>query len=193
MSETVWATPNSFFVAINKQFNLEGLLAQPEGWLNQDWSYLANILSRTDIGGWIIENAKLLPTKHIGQYMYRYLLCDNKDSSSARINHIMRADLDPFLHDHPFDWRTIILKGWYVEEDVFGNFHRRDAGYTAENKAETFYRIHEVSPGGVWTLFITGPRYMRGVERNHWGFITDGRAPRKVPHEVYHSVNGRGE
>ena len=107
---------------------------------------------------------------------------------AIRIHHIMRPDADPYLHDHPWAWRTIVLRGWYLEEDVFGTPQLRRAGETRAASAETLHRIDRVSEGGVWTLFITGRKC------NAWGFVVPGNGmPRKVYHQNYISENGRGE
>lgn len=95
---------------------------------------------------------------------------------AMRIHCIVRPDSVQHLHDHPFDFRTLLLRGDYEEEDVFGRMHQRSAGSTRRARAETFHRITRVVQGGTWTLFITGPRF------NDWGFLVDGR---KVLHSDY--------
>ena len=88
---------------------------------------------------------------------------------AARIHHIQRPDDDRHLHDHPVDFRTLILEGEYDEEDIFGQVRTLRAGESYPSRAERFHRITRVSvPFGVWTLFVIGPR------RNTWGFLVDG-------------------
>lgn len=113
---------------------------------------------------------------------------------SVRIHHILRPDNDRHLHDHPWNARTIVLQGWYEEErptssntgqvpdeivkvgnqlrDVF----KRRQGYTGRLLFGEYHRISEVSPGGVYTLFITWRK------RGMWGFQVDGK---KVPWREY--------
>jgi len=101
---------------------------------------------------------------------------------SIRVHRILRADLARHPHDHPWDARTIILKGWYKEIRKSGFIHKdpieftRVAGETATLKYGEYHHISEVSPGGVWTMFIMGP-YQGG-----WGFLVDGV---KVPWREY--------
>jgi hypothetical protein len=95
---------------------------------------------------------------------------------SIRLHHIMLPDDDPHLHDHPWDARTIILDGWYIEELPGGPLRMRDAGHTAALLFGQYHRIEAVSPGGVWTLFFTW-KY-----RGTWGFDVDGV---KVPYYDY--------
>lgn len=150
------------------------------------WNAVAWLATRPLVRAWIIRQAQKRPYIHIGEYMYRWWLIPQewKLPRAARVHHIKREDLDPFLHDHPWDWRTIILDGWYDEEDVEGVIRRREAGTTRGASAETLHRIVAVSPGGVWTLFITGER------RNRWGFMV-GDPARKTYWRDYTSPNSR--
>lgn len=104
---------------------------------------------------------------------------------SIRLHRIMRPDGDRHLHDHPWNARTFILRGWYVEKrpctptpeyDYTDDFYQRKAGDTAALNFGEYHRITQVSDGGVWTLFVTG-KY-----RGTWGFDVDGV---KVPWRRY--------
>ncbi|MGC4059385.1 MAG: hypothetical protein QM749_00400 [Aquabacterium sp.] len=161
------------------------------------WQFIAFfIASRPRLVGWLIRCAKRSPyvtITHDGSVVYmkrwwlmpRCLLHTDKEGNlmprswvpfSLRIHHIVLPDSDRDLHDHPFDYRTIILDGFYVEEDIFGAFRFRNTGDTVKARAQTFHRIDKVSDGGVWTLFIMGPRI------NGWGFLVGGH---KVPYRRY--------
>jgi len=87
---------------------------------------------------------------------------------SIRVHHIRRADQDRHEHDHPWNARTFILRGWYIEQRG-GAEHMRAAGYTGRLMFGEYHRIAEVCPAGVWTLFVTGRK------RGGWGFWVDGR------------------
>lgn len=156
------------------------------------WRCIASALvSNLELTHWIVRQSFLTPYYHImsadGQDMYmgRWWLFNPYDDShqnkyrffawNIRIHHIKREDRDRDLHDHPRNSRTIILKGWYREERKDGNY-LREAGYTGRIPFGVFHRIAEVSPGGVWTIFITGPY------RGGWGFDVDGV---KVPWKKY--------
>lgn len=81
----------------------------------------------------------------------------------AVIHHIKEGDKGDF-HDHPFDFTTHILKGWYVEEiasdrdaRMYGQWFstrtwNRNIDDTFHVKAETIHRITEVSREGCWTI-----------------------------------------
>lgn len=140
----------------------------------------------------IIEEAKKTPYFHLEGYMMRWWLFNpyNFDMSSevkrheremdlfpsVRVHHILRKDDDRHLHDHPWDARTIILKGWYKELKEDGVEYLRKKGDTNPIKFGEYHRITEVSEGGVYTLFFTW-KYM-----GTWGFLVDGV---KVPWRKY--------
>lgn len=122
---------------------------------------------------------------HIGEYMHRWILVH--PLGSIRLHHIRRPDADPDMHTHPFDFVSLILSGWYVEEHV-DEHASRDTGdlwltqttYNAMDVNTSIgtapHRIVHVSPGGVWTFVLTGPRV------REWGFITSIGF---MPHDKY--------
>jgi len=155
---------------------------------------LAKLLAVPRVSSWLIERAKRTPDESIGDYMDRYWLFNQYDRESRvakypripfsiRIHNIRRED-DPgrHVHDHPWNARTFLLRGAYVEVRPDGEptsqsfphpteagqcFWRR-AGDTCSLKFNEFHRIEWVSPAGVWTLFVMFE--YRGV----WGFLVDG-------------------
>lgn len=146
--------------------------------------HIARLLAKPSIASAIIRFAQRHPYIHIGDYMRRFWIVPFTRwlPFSIRVHHILRPDADEDLHDHPWNWRTVILRGWYIEEDEFGELHHRGTGETVARQAHQLHRITEVSPGGVWTLFIMGRKL------NRWGFVT-GSPPRKVYYRDYVSVN----
>lgn len=152
------------------------------------WKIIARICARPAVASLLIAMAQRRPYLHIGEYMHRWWIIPFswRLPISIRIHHILREDADPYLHDHPWNWRTIVLRGWYIEEDVFGMTRVRRRGDTRGATAETLHRISQVSHGGVWTLFIMRRR------RNRWGFMV-GSPARKIYYRDYVSPNQRGE
>lgn len=158
------------------------------------WKVLAKIVSQPEIAKYLIQRAVVTPYFHLPGYMDRYWLFNRYSEigssnlirrrfqklPSIRVHHILRADTADHLHDHPWNARTIILKGWYDEvkenDNSFLVTHRREAGDTATINFGEYHHISKVSPGGVWTLFFTW-EYM-----GTWGFLVDGK---KVPHTEY--------
>lgn len=200
--------------------------------LNQTaWQQLAWQLSRPAAVDALIARAKRHPYRPIydvntgALYMDRgwifnpYERDENDEQTDAaipwlpsvRLHHICRADYDRHYHDHPWDARTIVLRGWYREErpmttleyfrqplhqrpssfsisdnlDMAGQgVWTRAPGYTGRLLHGQYHRITEVSPGGVWTLFFTW-KY-----QGTWGFLVDGQ---KVPWREYLARKEAGE
>lgn len=148
---------------------------------------VGRILTIPRVKCWLIARAQRTPYFHLPGYMERWWLVNGYDPEthttahpwfpwSVRIHHILREDYDRVLHDHPWNARTFILHGWYREVREDGALVRRCAGDTARLNFGEFHAIREVSPGGVWTLFITS-RF-----QGTWGFLVDGV---KVPYRQY--------
>lgn len=107
---------------------------------------------------------------------------DFDSGDSVLLHYFPRADDDACLHDHPWDFRTTILEGGYVENlppqhwvtnsqlgpewDQNTDWHLRDK--TLEHKAEDLHCVSRVL-FGTWTLVRTGPR------RRPWGFHPPGQ------------------
>lgn len=168
------------------------------------WRVVAKVVSQPRIANYLIKRAMRTPYSHIRSvdgkdiYMARYWLFNpypiesESDKTrpkwqfpiSARIHNIRREDLDRHLHDHPWNCRTIILKGWYCEqrrkhEDGRCEFNVYGPGSTARLRfGLDWHKINHVTTedDAVWTLFIIG-KY-----RGTWGFNVDGV---KVPHWEY--------
>jgi hypothetical protein len=169
---------------------------------------IAEFLARPTVADRLIRRAMHTPYFHImGEdgsiYMERYWLFNpyphGSDGSgrrwgdwmpSIRIHRIMREDRDDHLHDHPWNARTFILRGWYREvkprrQCGMSNWTptyavQREAGDTATLRFGEYHRIDEVSPGGVWTLFITWKK------RGTWGFLVNGK---KTPWREYLKID----
>ncbi|MCD6006859.1 hypothetical protein [Halomonas sp. IOP_31] len=160
---------------------------------NLIWKILARLLAWPPIAQRLIARSQRTPYFAIVKddlvYMDRWWLFNpyNYETRqpkhhwcpiSIRVHHIQQPDDDRHLHDHPWNARTIILKGYYFEETPkqFKTLVKRGAGDTARIGFGQFHRIHTVSPGGVYTLFISGKH------RGAWGFLVDGA---KVPWRKY--------
>ncbi len=83
---------------------------------------------------------------------------------SVKLHKILRSDTDPYLHDHPWHWFSLMLWGAYREERPAGiKVHR--AGSIRIRLATSPHRLTLLTPY-VWTLFITTGRL------RNWGFHT---------------------
>ena len=110
-------------------------------------------------------------------YLERYyLLFKDRDTFPFNIflHKFIKSDPDD-LHDHPWGFRTIILKGGYWEHNEEGKFWR--APFFTQSVSATYKHRIEVNPGVTcWTIFIP---YTRERE---WGFHKDGKW---IHHESY--------
>lgn len=166
------------------------------------WKCFARVVSLSPIANYLIGKAQSTPYAHLDGYMDRFWLFNRYSEigkhdvipvkyswlPSVRIHHILREDYARDMHDHPWDARTIILKGDYDEDRMISyermgdlewtqikEYHRRK-GDTATLNFGEYHNITRVSKGGVWTMFIT-----YGY-RGTWGFWVNGK---KIPHGEY--------
>ena len=138
----------------------------------------------------IIARARRTPYTHLHHadgslYMERFWLrpySEDRGGVAARLHHIVTEDLDRDLHDHPWDFVSVVLRGGYVEARPINagkpdfsapdggervHFVSRSAGSIAYRRATDRHRIVSVLPD-TWTLFVTG------AARHWWGFYTPG-------------------
>lgn len=150
------------------------------------WKLIAKLLARPAIADWLIRRAMRTPYSPIIKdgvlYMDRFWLFNPYPDSGAsgadrprwqfpisiRIHHIVQPDQDRDMHDHPWNARTIILRGVYEEQRAGEKTYFRCPGDTASLQFGEYHRITYVPDEGVWTVFITG-KY-----RGTWGFLVDG-------------------
>ena len=95
------------------------------------------------------------------------------------LHKFLKGDPDD-VHDHPWPYATLILKGGYYEwvpvfntigEKVNEIRHWRGPGHFRTCSAGSYHRI-ELDPGvTAWTLFMPGPH------KREWGFLT-GKDPK---------------
>lgn len=139
------------------------------------WTIFASwLVSHPRLVDWIIRRAKRKPYVHLTNYMGRWWLIQPSRllPFSIRVHHILRADLDRTPHNHSWAFRTIVLRGWYIEELLIeGGTRTRvmSPGETYARTTDQYHRIAHVPRGGVWTLFIIGKK------RGQWGFLVDGK------------------
>lgn len=103
-------------------------------------------------------------------YLRRWILAKTP-WCGVMLHHILRPDADRALHDHPWSFASIILRGGYREQlkhdldqgGVWGKGRYRDVRWFNFKRAEGLHRITRLH-GDVWSLVLHGPR------RRTWGF-----------------------
>lgn len=121
--------------------------------------------------GWWLKNLGK-PGFYIGgkddPYLVRYYLLPRNPYFNVYLHHFLRSDDDRALHDHPWWFVSLILKGSYIEHRENGYSYRR-GGSVAVRRPDVLHRVELLRPDGfrelpAWTLFFTGPKV------REWGF-----------------------
>ena len=131
---------------------------------------------------------RLIPDRRTGQdYMHRYyiFLKDRKwFPFNVTLHKIVRSD-DPIMHDHPWSYMTIILKGGYWEhtpcfssegKQIAEVIKWRGPGSIIKRKASEYHWLELDGEKPVTTLFFMGP------QQRVWGFLLNNKW---VQHETY--------
>ena len=83
------------------------------------------------------------------------------------LHKFLQGDPDE-LHDHPWPYLTIILKGGYWEVTPKGRFWRGPGSFRFATP-KSLRRVELEKGIHAWTLFIPGPKI------RDWGFIVNGK------------------
>lgn len=129
---------------------------------------------------------RVRPSRVIGDeanpYMLRWHIFRIGNLPRVFVHKFLRSDYDRALHNHPWWFISIIIKGQYLEHMPNGDTVLRKAGSVVRRGLEHSHRIELIKdccnvPGALvpmlfpireqpcWTLFITGPDVRR------WGFF----------------------
>jgi hypothetical protein len=116
-------------------------------------------------------------------YAYRWVLIIF--GYSIRLHRWLRSDDKRHMHDHAWNFRTFVIKGYYTDVSVINNKIIRDLViWSAYRKAEHKHYV-DVPEEGCWTiLFCSKPL-------RKWGFWVDGKIfkrPLKYFHKWGHPI-----
>lgn len=116
------------------------------------WAFLVreDIPDQADPARVYLRRWRLLQTPWFGIYLHA----------------IYAPDADRHMHDHPWSFVSVLLRGGYAEQRPHRGIQLRRAGSIAFRTAEVFHRIVTLSRTPTWTLVLTGRR------RRAWGFLT---------------------
>lgn len=124
---------------------------------------------------------------HENPYLLRWHLIPRNPVFNIYLHKFLRDDDDRALHDHPWFWCSILLRGGYFEHTVSAGGIKRERAREAPSlkisspwrahRIELFPWFHEIDDRladitsenindrlPAWSLFITGPRIRQ------WGF-----------------------
>jgi hypothetical protein len=132
-----------------------------------------------------MERREIAPAEGGDTYMVRYVLVGTP-WGDVKVHHILRPDQTRDLHDHPWPFLAVILRGGYTEEvpwvrpngEPMARHYRTGAplslrrtrrpGHAYLARATYTHRIHELH-GDCWSLVLSGRRCRA------WGFWMDGQ------------------
>lgn len=116
-----------------------------------------------------------------GVYLRRYFLFGNQETKRLRvmIHEILLSDTME-LHDHPWNFLSIGLKGSYIEHTPAGSTTHR-APWVIWRRAEWLHRLELAEP--VWTLVVKGPKL------REWGFMMEPNH-KWVPWRMFYQLKG---
>lgn len=126
------------------------------------------------IPGWVVlaRDPDVTIYREAGRvYLRRWWILPRNKYLNVYLHEFNDSDDDRALHNHPWNWVSIILKGYYWEHLENGVFFRLQ-GSARRGSAGSFHRVELVNgpdgPRKVWTLFITTKRIQ------DWGFMCPG-------------------
>jgi len=108
-------------------------------------------------------------------YLIRYYLFlkERKNFPFNITLHKVLVSDEPTLHDHPWSYGTLILKGGYWENTPKGRFWRGPGHFRYRDASDLHYLELEKDKEGnecpCWSLFFMGRK------SGTWGFIKDGK------------------
>ena len=85
---------------------------------------------------------------------------------SVRLHHWLKSDDLRNLHDHPWDFISIVLLGSIIDRTETGDTER---GWLSITKFPAEHKHAAVVKKSCWTLLICGP------PRRIWGYWVDGK------------------
>lgn len=157
-------------------------------------------LNRHWLRKWLTGKPHFIIGGEDNPYLLRWFVIPRNSFINIYLHKFLRSDDDRALHDHPWWFASLILKGGYIEHREDGSQRHRGTGSLALRRPNTLHRVELLThpryrgPGvyftedfrevPTWTLVFTGPK-MR-----EWGF----KCPKGWVHwETFDSQNGCGE
>jgi hypothetical protein len=115
------------------------------------WQFMSKFVIQDEQGDPMLVRWRIIQTPYGGFYLHKFL----------------RGDSDPYVHDHPWSFLSIILKGSYTEvrrnNMTYQNYERTVKRFNRMRRDDAHYilNIHRVP---TWSLIFVGRR------RRTWGF-----------------------
>ncbi len=142
---------------------------------------ILNWLDRHDRKRIILDRVSSQP--YLERY-YVFLKERQKFPFNIFLHKFLKSDPDD-VHDHPWPYATLILKGGYYEwvpqfnslgEKIGEIQHWRGPGHFRICRSTSYHRIELVPNVECWTLFMPGP------QKREWGFLVNNKW---IDHQQY--------
>lgn len=144
---------------------------------NKFWKFLAKQLARPAIATAILSRAVGAPCAEVYNLdgtvrMTAWWFLKERAwfPYAIRLHRIHTDDSSQGYHSHLCDYRTVVLRGWYLEKIMGGGFVLLADGNTIRHCAKEEHYISRVGTPGAWTMFFYKP--VRAVSL---GFLTTDR------------------
>lgn len=99
-----------------------------------------------------------------GVYLRRWTLLETP-WFAFYLHKMLGPDADRWLHDHPFRFLSVVLRGGY-DEEVHAEGNEERVRWFSVKGSSTFHRIVRLHRRPTWTLVLRGRRH------KEWGFLT---------------------
>ncbi len=102
---------------------------------------------------------------------------------SIWLHGIYAADKDLHLHNHPWDFKSIVIKGSYIEETENGPVKQYPGKFNSRD-GNSFHKIKSLMSSAVYTLFFVGK------QKREWGYKVNGSF---IDNETYRKLKNDGK
>lgn len=146
--------------------------------------FLLNLLDK--IGRKRIVMDRINDKPYLERY-YIFLKDRKRFPFNIFLHKFLKSDPDD-VHDHPWPYATLILKGGYYEwvptfnsqgQKIAETRHWRGPGHFRICNAKSFHRVELEEGITAWTLFMPGP------QQREWGFLVGSLNTKWIDHETY--------
>lgn len=114
---------------------------------------------------WSLFHKEVIVDEEGDEYLVRYRIFDTP-WLRLYFHKIKRSDGDRDMHDHPWWFITLLLRGGYTEHTPSGSKFKA-AGSIIKHKASDLHRLELPNGKECWSLVLAGSK------KRSWGFDTE--------------------
>jgi hypothetical protein len=114
------------------------------------WQFMTKFVIHVD-GDIYMIRWRLVQTPYFAVYLHKFL----------------RGDADPYVHDHPWNFISFVLRGGYgeiVRDNFTHKLRHRNIRFVNVKRRDDAHYVHTLHRVPTWTLVF------RGRQRRTWGF-----------------------